>query len=133
MTRWMLDTNTISYALRQHPPVLGRLTSAPMAALCTSAVSAGELHYGLARRPHARALHTLVGEFLKRVTVLPWDSTIAEHYGAVRARLESLGITLGALDTQIAAHTQALSMVLVTHDRAFARVPGLKIEDWTLP
>jgi predicted nucleic acid-binding protein len=33
----------------------------------------------------------------------------------------------------IAAHALTLGAVLVTHDRAFARITGLKTEDWTTP
>ncbi len=33
----------------------------------------------------------------------------------------------------IAAHALATGLVLVTHDKAFARVKGLKLQDWTKP
>ncbi|HCJ99754.1 MAG TPA: twitching motility protein PilT [Serratia grimesii] len=36
-----------------------------------------------------------------------------------------------ALDQLIAAHAQSRGATRVTHDRAFAVVPGLAIEDWT--
>lgn len=39
MTRYMLDTNTVSHLLRQHPAVVGRVVATPMAALCISAVT----------------------------------------------------------------------------------------------
>jgi predicted nucleic acid-binding protein len=35
------------------------------------------------------------------------------------------------MDMLIAAHAQAVEAVLVTHDRVFRRVKGLKIEDWS--
>lgn len=45
----MLDTNTDSYLIRQHPAVARRVVAAPMAALCVSAITPGELLFGLAR------------------------------------------------------------------------------------
>jgi tRNA(fMet)-specific endonuclease VapC len=33
----------------------------------------------------------------------------------------------------IGAHALAAGLVLVTNDRAFGRIPKLKIQDWTKP
>jgi len=38
---------------------------------------------------------------------------------------------MGNLDLMIAAHALAVGTVLVTHDRVFRRMRGLKVEDWT--
>lgn len=38
---------------------------------------------------------------------------------------------IGSLDMMIAAQVLALGLILVTNDRAFARIKHLKIEDWT--
>jgi tRNA(fMet)-specific endonuclease VapC len=132
MKRYMLDTNTVSHLLKQHPAVVRRVVAAPMASLCVSAITAGELCFGLAKRPDAKRLQLAVGEFLRRVDVLPWDSATAEHYGTVRADLERKGKTLASLDLLIAAHALSLAAVLVTSDRAFGQVAGLRVEDWSV-
>ncbi len=87
--------------------------------------------YGAARLPAAARLNAIVEEFLIRVTIHAWDSAAAREYGRLRAALERAGAALGNLDTMIAAHALAKGAVLVTHDKAFARVTGLKTEDWT--
>jgi tRNA(fMet)-specific endonuclease VapC len=130
MKRYMLDTNTVSHLLKAHPAVIRRVVAAPMAALCISAITEGELLYGLAKRPEANRLHAAVREFLKRMDVLPWDSAVAEHYGAVRAAIERQGRALAPLDLLIATHALAVDSVLVTSDRAFSQVAGLQLEDW---
>ncbi len=132
MTRYLLDTNTLSHLIKQHPTVTRRVVAAPMASLCISAITAGELYFGLAKRPDAKRLHLAVGALRKRLDVLPWDSAIAECYGAVRAAMERQGKGLGPLDLLIAAHALGVGAVLVTNDRAFSQVPGLVVEDWTL-
>ena len=130
-SRYMLDTNMASYIVRGPSPALvARLVSVPMAQLCVSSITQGELLYGLARKPGATNLHTAVREFLMRVDVLPWDSAPATRYGVLRAALEARGTPLGNLDTLIAAHALATDAVLVTRDQAFARVPALVVEDW---
>lgn len=133
-TLYLLDTNTASYVIKGNmPAVRQRLVRVPMAQVAVSAITEGELRYGVARRPDAAGLQTVVGEFLLRVMVLPWDSDAAQRYGQLRAALELEGRPMGNLDLMIGAHALALGATLVTHDRSFARVKKLKVEDWTRP
>lgn len=131
MIRYMLDTNTVSHLIKAHPAVARRIVATPMASLCISSITEGELRFGLAKRPAAKQLHRLVGEFLRRVDVLAWDSAAAECYGAVRAKMQSQGKILSALDLLIAAQALTVGAVLVTCDQAFSQVADLRIEDWT--
>jgi len=89
------------------------------------------LRYGAARLPEATRLNAIVEEFLIRVAVHAWDSAAAREYGRIRATLERAGGALGNLDTMIAAHALARGAVFITHDKTFARIKGLKTEDWT--
>ncbi|QWE03476.1 type II toxin-antitoxin system VapC family toxin [Polynucleobacter sp. JS-JIR-II-b4] len=132
MMRYMLDTNTISSLIKKNPVVSRKIASVPMERLCLSVISEGEILYGLAKKPNARNLHLVVQEFLKRVDVLVWDTDVAEHYGVLRAQLESNGNLLGPLDMQIAAHASQLGAILVTNDQAFKRIQKLQVEDWTV-
>jgi tRNA(fMet)-specific endonuclease VapC len=127
----MLDTNTVSHLLKGHPAVTRRLITVPMASLCISAITEGELLFGLAKRPAAKQLHVAVRELLKRIDVLPWNSVAAEHYGIVRANMASQGKVLSPLDLLIATHALSIEAVLVTNDQAISQMPNLHIEDWT--
>jgi len=132
MTRYLLDTNIASCIIKGNSPAVDRhLVKTPMAQLAISAVTEGELRFGAARLPHATRLHNLIEDFFLRVAVLPWDSDAAQQYGQLRATLEREGQPIGNLDTMIAAHALALNAVLVTNDRAFARIKKLKVVDWT--
>ena len=132
--RYLLDTNTVSYVIKGNfPRVRERLLKVPMAEVGISVITEAELLFGLARRPGASNLKIAVEEFLLRVEILPWDSETARHYAAVHAALEDGGEPVGNLDLMIAAQALAAEAVLVTHDRVFRRVKGLKIEDWTKP
>jgi len=131
MTRYMLDTNTVSYLIKEDPCVAQRVMAVPMASLCISAITQAEMVFGLARRPDAKRLHVAVREFLRRVDVLPWNSLIAECYGVLRSDLERQGNMLASLDLLIAAHALGVGAALVTNDMAFRQVPNLLVENWT--
>jgi tRNA(fMet)-specific endonuclease VapC len=130
--RYLLDTNIASLVIKGNSSAVDRrLVRVPMAQLAISAVTEGELRFGEARLPHATSLHGLIEDFLLRVVTLPWDSDAAQQYGQLRATLERDGPTMGNLDVMIGAHALAVDVILVTNDRAFARIKKLKVEDWT--
>jgi len=131
MKWYMLDTNTVSHLIKEHPAVARRVVAAPMASLCISSITEGELLFGLAKRPDAKQLHLAVREFLRRVDILPWDSATAERYGTVRADMARQGKILAPLDLLIATHALSVGAVLVTNDHAFGQVANLVVEDWT--
>ncbi len=129
--RFLLDTSAASHAITKRSLAFDRrLVRVPMEELGVSAVTEGELRYGLARRPSA-PLQATIETFLLAVNVFPWDSGAARQYGELRAALERRGQLLGSLDMMIAAHALSLGLILVSSDAAFKRVKHLKIEDWT--
>jgi tRNA(fMet)-specific endonuclease VapC len=130
---YLLDTNTVSHLIKRHPQVTQHLLAVPMHSVCISAITAGELAFGLAKRPEAVALKAAVNEFLRRVEVLPWDATVALTYGALRAQMQSKGTPLAALDMQIAAHAVHVNATLVTSDHAFLHIDQLLVENWIEP
>jgi tRNA(fMet)-specific endonuclease VapC len=127
---YMLDTNMVSHIIKRQPQAIARLLEVPMHSVCISAVTAGELAFGLAKRPQALALREAVNEFLRRVEVMPWDAAVAQTYGTLRAALYKKGTPLAALDLQIAAHALHVNATLVSNDRVFAQVGLLVVEDW---
>lgn len=132
MIRYLLDTNIASHAIRGDlPGIRERLVAQPVGSVAISAVTQGELMYGLAKRNHPTALSALVHEFLIRMDVLPWTAEVANVYGNLRARCAAKGVSLGALDMMIAAHAAAAEAVLISRDQAFQHVGhGLRLESW---
>ncbi len=134
IVQYLLDTNTASYIIQDRiPAVTQRLLQIPVSLVAVSVITEAELRYGIARRPDATKLRVLVEQFLARTTVLPWDSGAAVQYASLRSLLERAGQPIGNLDLLVAAHALAANLILVTHDRAFARIPHLQLEDWVEP
>jgi tRNA(fMet)-specific endonuclease VapC len=130
----MLDTNMVSYIVKGRSPSararLLALKEDEVAAV--SAITEAEIRYGLAKRPEATALKTLMDGFLASIKVLSWGRDEADTYGRVRAKLEKNGMSLGSMDMMIVAHAIATGAVLVTNDKAFAQVEDLSATvNWT--
>jgi tRNA(fMet)-specific endonuclease VapC len=135
VTLYLLDTNTISYILKDKSPAararLERVGARKDQEAAVSTITVGEIHYGLEKIGAGLQRRKAVELFLSTITICPWDLAAAEAYGPLRARQEARGKTLGPNDLQLAAHAVALGAVLVSHDRAFRHVTGLAgLEDW---
>lgn len=80
----------------------------------------------------ARNLAEVQG-FAARLDVLDFDSNAAAHAGQIRAELARLGTPIGPYDQMIAGHARSRGLIVVTNNRReFERVPGLRMEDWTI-
>lgn len=133
MISYMLDTNICIYIINARPPaVLERFRRERLGSIGISSVTAAELAFGVAKSGSARNREALE-MFLAPLEVLPFDASAIWHYGDLRAALERRGEPIGALDTMIAAHAMASNTILVTNNtREFARVAGLRLENWAI-
>jgi predicted nucleic acid-binding protein len=130
---YCFDTDTLSAVVRRDPPLLliRRVATVPPEAQFTTAITLGELLYGVARRGStelSKRVHRLVEG---AVAVLPFDRSAAETYGWLRAELESAGTRLAEPDLRIASIAMVRGLTLVSGNvRHFGRVPGLQLENW---
>ena len=91
----LLDTNTVSIAARAESLSLDeRLATFAPGALCISAITEGEILYGLAKSPAATRIARAMGAMLARLAVLPWTSETAAAYGQLRAEMRRQGRAL---------------------------------------
>ena len=127
----MLDTDSVSFALRGHGNVAAELARRPPSALCVSAISVAELRFGADRR-RSRKIHAAIDAFVSGVRVAPFDELAAKRFGVVGSALAATGVPIGQMDTLIASHALALGATLVTNNaKHFSKVRGLRLENWT--
>jgi len=133
MVRYLLDTNTASYAIKgKVARVREQLLTVPMADVGISVITEAELQYGLAKTPKATVIRSVVESFIAKIQVLPWGREEALTYGALRAKQEAAGKPLGNLDMLIAAHAISVGAILVTNDKGFLQVADLPATvDWS--
>jgi tRNA(fMet)-specific endonuclease VapC len=130
MTRYLLDTDTLSFALRGQGGVAAQIRERKPSELCLSAITLAELRFG-ADRKGSRKLHGLIDLLAADMAVVPFDEAAATEYGRIGSLLAERGTPIGELDVLIAAHALALRYTLVTNNtRHFSRVPGLSLESW---
>ncbi|MHC4795947.1 MAG: type II toxin-antitoxin system tRNA(fMet)-specific endonuclease VapC [Planctomycetota bacterium] len=130
--KYMLDTNICIYIIKEKPrKVLNRLQKTKVSDVCISSITLSELEYGVQKSSHKEQNKIALMEFAAPLEVVDYNDLAAKEYGEIRASLEQVGRTLGALDTLIAAHARALKVTLVTNnEREFKRVADLKLENW---
>ena len=130
--RFLLDTNTCIYIIKQKPPqVVEKFNSVAPADVGISSVTLAELEYGVFKSQRQEQNRIALRQFITSLTVVPFDSRTTEIYGQIRADLERKGIVVGALDLLIASQAMSLGLYLVTNNvRELSRIPGLTIENW---
>ncbi len=128
--KFMLDSDTVSYALRGQGRVGARLVEHPPSQICISSITAAELHFGAERRD-SKKLRRLIATFTSTVAVLPFDDECALAFGKLASRLVEKGRPIGHYDALIAAHALALQITLVTNnEKHFSQVDGLTLANW---
>jgi tRNA(fMet)-specific endonuclease VapC len=128
--KYLLDTDSVSYALRGQGDVGVRIRACNPSDLRISAIALAELWYG-ADRKGSRKLHGLIDTFTAAIEVAPFDEVAAAEFGRIGSILAKRGTPIGEFDVLIAAHAVSLRCTLVTNNvRHFSRVPGLSVENW---
>ena len=138
----VLDTNVIAESMRDapDPAVLAWAASVADAVIRTTAISLGELRYGVARLPAgqrrdhlARDVQAAVGA-LGPDAVLPYDAAAADVVGDILVERERAGRPIQRADAQIAAICRSVGAVLATRNVRDFEGLGLEVVDpWSWP
>jgi tRNA(fMet)-specific endonuclease VapC len=132
---YLLDTNAWVAVLRaRHLTLAQRIKKSPPGDILLCSIVKAELLHGANRSTNPSGNIALVEALLIPHKSLPFDDAAAEKYGQIRSALELKGMTIGANDYLIASIALAGNLILVTNNTSeFARVPGLRMEDWQTP
>jgi tRNA(fMet)-specific endonuclease VapC len=124
----ILDTNGLS-ALAEGElrvePILRKATQ-----IAVPVIVLGEYRYGIQQsRERQRYEHWLV-EYLPKFRVLNVDEQTTSSYAAVRGELKRAGTPIPSNDVWIAALCRQHSLPVLSRDRHFDLVPGLRRIHW---
>ena len=135
MTTYLLDTNACIALINGTEINVRRRFKRSVAresVILLSSIVAFELWYGVAKSrrkdSNTQRLETFLGGPLDWAR---FDEDDARAAGTVRAELEAVGKPVGAYDVLLAGQARRRGATLVTSNtKEFARVQGLKWEDW---
>jgi predicted nucleic acid-binding protein len=137
---FLLDTNAVSeWAKPQpNPGLIQWLDTVDEDRTFLSAVSVGELRYGVERLPDGTRKSHLARWLCEelpdrfRDRILPIDEVVAQAWGRVRSRTESAGRLISPMDGFLAATAESHGLDLVTRNGKHFAATGLAIVDpWT--
>jgi tRNA(fMet)-specific endonuclease VapC len=130
----LLDTNILIYLIKNHPPQVAERIDAldPGDSLAMSFITWAELLQGAEGSQRREATLRQLDQLARQVPVLyPDGPQICRHYAVQATALKRRGTPIGANDLWIACHALALDATLVSHNvNEFARIEGLRLEDW---
>lgn len=127
---FMLDTNTVSDAMRGTISITSRLMQYGPPRICISSLTLAELRFGASRKKSNR-IHGLIDAFIHDMQVLPFDASAAIRFGIVATALEDQGTPIGLMDVLIASHALERGATLVTRNlKHFSKVPDLNVVSW---
>jgi tRNA(fMet)-specific endonuclease VapC len=139
MSLWILDTDHVSLFQQNYPAIHQRVSTLNPQSIAVTIITFEEQMYGrLNRVRRANSKEELLRgygnlkltlDYFKSVYMIDFDRQAHEQFSdLVRQR-----IRIGTQDLRIAAIALARDGIIVTRNRKdFAKVPGLKIEDWTV-
>jgi predicted nucleic acid-binding protein len=123
----VLDTNALSAMAEGVPAALKRFNASEIA---LPVIVIGEYRFGILplrnRADRERWLREMIS--VSRVLEVTEDTSL--FYAEIRAELESIGRPIPSNDTWIAALCRQHSLTLMSKDRHFDEVQGLKRIDW---
>ncbi len=129
---YLLDTNICIYIINRKPAAaLKKVQARQPGQIAISTITVAELEYGVARSRYPDRNRIALLEFLFPFTILDFDQKASMEYGRIRTLLESRGRPVGPMDLLLAAQARSHNLILVTNnEKEFARIDGLRIENW---
>lgn len=130
--KYLLDTNICIYIIKQQPEkVFRKFRRIAVGQVGISSITYSELSFGVRKSRHAARNEAALQQFVAPLEILDYPADAAGEYGEIRAHLQAKGLSIGPLDTLIAAHARHLGLILVSNNlNEFSRVPLLKTENW---
>ncbi|HEV8292461.1 MAG TPA: type II toxin-antitoxin system VapC family toxin [Tepidisphaeraceae bacterium] len=131
MTRYLLDTNHSSQLVHhERSPIWDRLDalSRKQYGLCWPSI--GELWFMMLNSAKVERNRARLNSLLPQFSIWRFEDEEAFQFALLRVELRKAGRPIPAVDMMIAAIARANNLVLVTADRHFDLISGLKVENW---
>jgi tRNA(fMet)-specific endonuclease VapC len=128
---YLLDTDTIIYAIKGERQVTRRLEETAGQPKAVSVITYGELFFGAMKSAAPQANLAKVRRVGELFPVIEVSRAVMETFGSLKAELQKRGKAVDDFDLVIASTALVYSYSLVTNNqRHFRNIPGLRLENW---
>ena len=124
----ILDTNGVSALAEGESALESILRKANRVAI--PVIVLGEYRYGILRSRERKRYEEWLTEYLPMFLILDIDERTTVPYVSIRSELKRAGTPIPANDVWIAALCRQHSLPLLTRDRHFDAVPGIRRIAW---
>ena len=124
----ILDTSALSAFVDGDEAVGDALSQ--QARACIPVIVLGEFRYGIAQSRHRAAYEQWLKSELDHFEVLAVTAQTTTTYATLRVALKEQGTPIPANDAWIAALALQHKLPVLTRDRHFDAVPGVKRQGW---
>jgi tRNA(fMet)-specific endonuclease VapC len=130
--RYLLNTNICIYIAKHNPlAARERFVRQRPSELAISVITLGELRFSAEKSQSRERALASINQLEAVIQVAPLSEATGEHYGQIRAALQSNGQIIGNNDLWLAAHARSEGWIFVTNnEREFVCVEGLQVENW---
>lgn len=135
---YLLDTCVISELVKATPnqDVINWIMNTPSERLFLSVISIGEIRKGITKLPDSKKKHrltnwlnTLLEDYQARI--YPINLTVAENWGIIQGKAESIGSPVASVDSMIAAVARTYNLIVVTRNESdFAATNVTILNPW---
>lgn len=134
MKRALLDTDTVSYYLKNYPVVVDKIDAylQEYGFISISLITYYEVMNGLLYKDAHRQLDRFI-QFVDLNEVIPLDRIIALTAAQIFVDLRKTGRAFGHNDVLIGATALEKDLVVITNNaNHFGRIPNLVVDNWTV-
>jgi tRNA(fMet)-specific endonuclease VapC len=124
----ILDTNGVSALAEGESALESILRKANRVAI--PVIVLGEYRYGISRSREQKRYEEWLTEYLPKFLILDIDERTTVPYAAIRSELKRAATPIPSNDVWIAALCRQHSLPLLTRDRHFDAVPGIRRIAW---
>jgi len=124
----ILDTNALSAAADKEPSALQVVADAERLAL--PVIVLGEYRLGIAQSRHRAAYENWLREWVAAISLLDVDEETTRSYASIGLELKKRGTPIPTNDLWIAALGRQHSLPIISRDKHFDLVPGLRRIGW---
>jgi predicted nucleic acid-binding protein len=124
----ILDTNALSAFADENPSIIAVLDTANEVSL--PVIALGEYRYGVAQSRHRARYEQWLTDLLADCDVLDVTEKTTHHYAAITIELRQSGNPIPTNDLWIAALCRQHDLPVLTRDRHFDLVQGIRRISW---